>query len=76
MFLYDWRNQNSGVGVAFEEGEEKVCCYNVGNPDNMYDWDVTIVEDQYKLTIDQCRRLKLLLAHLWQINHHISVLLK
>jgi hypothetical protein len=57
LYIYDWRSDFSleissntflsgGVGVAFEEGEDKCSCYNVGNLSNPLDWDISILESQ------------------------------
>lgn len=67
--FFDWRDDGqkpAGVAVSFT-GEELGCsCYNVDNPKNSYDWDISIYAKEHDLNEAEQDRFRVKLAEAWQ----------
>lgn len=62
IFIYDWRSKCVGIGVAFEEGEKNVVCYNRLDLGSPLDWDVSLAIKRYYLGSDEEWKIRCELA--------------
>jgi len=77
VVLFDWSDKNAGyaVAVGFDAklSEKDANCFCVGNPENWYDWDLSILMEQGGFKSAEIHNISVIISQMWRERNKLRV---